>query len=106
MIVASIVTARAFMIRENAISQIVQVLGFIRLGLMPNTRNGTDSGPRNATGTCRFCQQPRHSVAGSGVIVFPRRPINLAPRAPRGAGFQAVRRRSARRPREFWPAAP
>src|SRR6476661_8331518 len=85
MMVASIVTARAFMILENAISQSVQVLGFIRLGLMPNTRNGTEKGPRKATGRCRFCQQPRHSVAGSGVIAFSRSRLpNLAPAHDRG----------------------
>ena len=28
---------------------------------MPNTRNGTDSGPRRAIGMCRFCQQPMQS---------------------------------------------
>src|SRR5215470_2319827 len=33
------VTARAFITLENAISQIVQVFGFIRLGFMP--RDGT-----------------------------------------------------------------
>src|SRR5262249_59030980 len=77
MMVASIVTARAFMILEKAISQSVQVLGFMRLGLMPNTRNGTEKGPRKAIGTFRFCQQPRHSLDGSGVIAFPRA-INLA----------------------------
>src|SRR5919109_2258761 len=88
MMVASIVTARAFMILENAISQSVQVLGFMRLGLMPNTRNGTEKGPRKATGKCRFCQQPRHSMAGSGVIAFSRsRLANLAPGVPGGAGF-------------------
>src|SRR5262249_45894159 len=73
MMVASIVTARAFMIFEKAISQSVQVLGFMRLGLTPNMRNGTENGPRKAIGICRFCQQPRHSVDGSGVIAFPRR---------------------------------
>ncbi|WP_300261364.1 hypothetical protein [Bradyrhizobium sp.] len=57
------------MTRVNAISQIVQVFGFMRLGLMPNSRNGADSGPRNGIGTCMFCQQPRQIIAGSGVIV-------------------------------------
>jgi hypothetical protein len=62
------VTERAFMTRENAISQMVQVFGFIRLGLMPNRRNGADNGPRSGIGMCRFCQHPRQIVAGSGVI--------------------------------------
>ena len=46
------------LILENAISQIVQVLGFIRLGRNPTMRNGTDRGPRRAIGKCRFCQHP------------------------------------------------
>ncbi|WP_284274706.1 hypothetical protein, partial [Bradyrhizobium iriomotense] len=41
------VTERAFITCENAISQMVQVFGFIRLGLMPNRRNGADNGPRS-----------------------------------------------------------
>src|SRR5262245_20392494 len=104
--VASMVTARAFMIFEKAISQIVQVLGFMRLGLMPNTRNGTANGPRRAIGTCRFCQQPRHSVAGSGVIAFPRGgSVSLAPRAPGGAGSCAVSPARGRRLRAWQVAA-
>ena len=51
MTVASTVIARAFMTLENAISQIVQVFGFMRLGLIPNRRNGAESGPRNGIGT-------------------------------------------------------
>ena len=43
----------------------------MRLGLMPNSRNGADKGPRNGIGICRFCQQPRQIVAGSGVIGTP-----------------------------------
>jgi hypothetical protein len=50
MIVASIVIARAFITREKAISQIVQVFGFIRLGLMPTRRKGVESGPRSGIG--------------------------------------------------------
>src|SRR6202008_5053237 len=92
MMVASIVIARAFMILENAISQSVQVLGFIRLGLMPNTRKGTENCPRDAIGLGSFCQQDRHSGAGSGGIAFPRRwAINLAPRATCGAGWGGSR---------------
>ncbi|MFL6839913.1 MAG: hypothetical protein ACJ8FZ_21770 [Bradyrhizobium sp.] len=71
MTVVSMVTARAFMTFENAISQIVQVFGFMRLGLMPNKRNGAESGPRNGIGKCRFCQQPKQIAAGSGVICAP-----------------------------------
>jgi hypothetical protein len=44
--------------RSNIISQMVQRLGFIRLGRMPNGRNGSDNGPRNGTGMCICCQQP------------------------------------------------
>lgn len=69
MTVASIVTARAFITLEKAISQIVQVFGFIRLGLMPKRRNGAENGPRMGIGRCRFCQQPKQIEAGSGVIV-------------------------------------
>jgi len=48
--VASIVIVRDFITFENAISQIVQVFGFIRLGLMPKRRNGIESGPRSGIG--------------------------------------------------------
>src|SRR5438105_10885687 len=102
MMVASIVTARAFMRRENAISQSVQVLGFIRLGLRPTARYGTHKGPRRTIGRFMFCQQPRHSVDGSGVIAFPRRrAINLAPLALCGAEFRGIRRSRGR-----WLRAP
>ena len=40
----------------NINSQTVQVLGFIRLPLIPNARNGTDSPPRS--GRCSCCQHP------------------------------------------------
>src|SRR6185295_7581748 len=56
--VASMVILRAFITFVNISSQIVQVLGFIRLGRMPNRRNGTDATPRSGTGTCICCQQP------------------------------------------------
>jgi hypothetical protein len=67
------VTARAFITLVNAISQMVQVFGFIRLGRMPNMRKGTENGPRNGTGRCNCCQQPMQMVAGSGVTVQPSR---------------------------------
>src|SRR3954465_14145776 len=56
--VASMVILVAFITRLNINSQKVQVLGFIRLGRSPRTRNGIDSGPRRATGMCKFCQHP------------------------------------------------
>jgi hypothetical protein len=52
------VTLRVFITLENINSQIVQVLGFIRLGRMPNNRNGTEATPRKGTGKCICCQQP------------------------------------------------
>src|SRR5215475_2703333 len=107
MMVASIVTARAFMILEKAISQSVQVLGFMRLGLMPNTRNGTENGPRKAIGMFRFCQQPRHSLDGSGVIAFPRRcAVNLAPARSLRRAILAIRPVPDRRRRALRLAAP
>ena len=56
------VTVRAFMVRSNINSQIVQMLGFMRLGRMPTTRNGADSTPRNGIGMCFCCQQPLQIV--------------------------------------------
>jgi len=56
--VASIVIFRAFITLVNISSQIVQVLGFIRLGRMPNRRNGTENTPCRGTGTCICCQHP------------------------------------------------
>ena len=57
------VTWRAFITLVNIISQMVQVLGFIRLGRMPNARNGTDTTPRSGTGRCMCSQQPMHILA-------------------------------------------
>jgi hypothetical protein len=48
--------------RVNIISQIVQMLGFIRLGLMPKARNGTDRPPRSGIGMCICCQHPLQIV--------------------------------------------
>lgn len=52
------VTLRARITLANISSQMVQVLGFIRLGRMPNMRNGTESTPRSGTGICICCQHP------------------------------------------------
>ncbi|HEY5818290.1 MAG TPA: hypothetical protein VIU14_07800 [Mesorhizobium sp.] len=49
---------RAFITRVNMSSQMVQVLGFMRLGRMPKARNGREAGPRKGTGTRICCQQP------------------------------------------------
>jgi hypothetical protein len=47
---------RARITLVNISSQIVQVLGFIRLGRTPKARNGTDITPRSGTGM-RICSQ-------------------------------------------------
>src|SRR5438552_14592819 len=52
------VTLRARMILVKASSQMVQVFGFMRLGLMPTTRNGAEAMPCNGTGSFSCCQQP------------------------------------------------
>ena len=51
------------MIRLNISSQIVQVLGFIRLGRIPNKRNGMAATPRSGIGSFIHCQQPRQMRA-------------------------------------------
>jgi hypothetical protein len=65
--VASISICRAFMTRSNIVSQIVQVLGFMRLGRMPTARNGMEAKPRKGTGNLRVSQQPLQS-SGCDVI--------------------------------------
>ena len=42
----------------NIVSQIVQMLGFMRLGRMPTARYGTAAMVRKAIGIFMFCQQP------------------------------------------------
>jgi len=68
MTVTSVVMLRAFMIFVKAISQIVQVFGFIRLGRMPNIRNGPDSNPRSGIGNFICCQQPRQILECTKLI--------------------------------------
>src|SRR6478752_6712549 len=58
MMVASMVILRARITFVNINSQMVQVLGFIRLGRMPNARNGAEARPRIGTGTCICSQHP------------------------------------------------
>jgi hypothetical protein len=58
MMVASIVILRARITFVNINSQMVQVLGFIRLGRTPNARNGAEITPRSGTGTCICSQHP------------------------------------------------
>src|SRR5829696_1417194 len=58
MMVASIVILRARITLVNISSQMVQVFGFIRLGRMPNARNGAEITPRSGTGTCICSQHP------------------------------------------------
>src|SRR6478672_3989183 len=58
MMVASMVILRARITFVNISSQMVQVLGFIRLGRTPNARNGTESIPRIGTGICICSQHP------------------------------------------------
>ncbi len=59
--VASISICRAFMTRSNIVSQMVQVLGFMRLGRMPTARKGTEAKPRKGTGNLSVSQQPLQS---------------------------------------------
>ncbi len=61
--VASMLTLRARITFVKLSSQIVQRLGFIRLGRTPNARNGIESGPRNGTGTRICSQQPLRIAA-------------------------------------------
>src|SRR5208283_2797243 len=60
-------TWRAFITFVNISSQIVQVLGFIRLGRIPKARNGAEAMPRNGTGTRICCQHPLHIFAWAKV---------------------------------------
>src|SRR5690348_15220528 len=57
------VILRARITFVNISSQIVHRFGFMRLGLMPNTRNGADSTPRSGTGTRICCQHPLQILA-------------------------------------------
>ena len=58
MMLASMVILRARITLVNINSQIVQVLGFIRLGRMPKARKGAEITPRSGTGTCNCSQHP------------------------------------------------
>src|SRR6476469_8430281 len=58
MMVASMVILRARITFVNISSQMVQVLGFIRLGRTPNARNGAEITPRSGTGRCICSQHP------------------------------------------------
>src|ERR1700750_2107237 len=58
MMVASMVILRACITLVNISSQMVQVLGFIRLGRTPNARNGAEITPRSGTGICSCSQHP------------------------------------------------
>jgi hypothetical protein len=50
---------RDFISLANIISHIVQVFGFMRLGLTPKARNGIEATPRNGTGRLNCSQHPR-----------------------------------------------
>ena len=54
---------RAFITFVNISSQIVQVLGFIRLGQIPKARKGAKAMPRKGTGNRICCQHPLHILA-------------------------------------------
>src|ERR1700685_3386911 len=69
--VASISICRAFMTRSNIVSQIVQVLGFMRLGRMPTARNGTEAKPRQGTGNFSVSQQPLQRSGCDAIGSFP-----------------------------------
>src|SRR6188474_3279229 len=58
MMVASMVILRARITFVNISSQMVQVLGFIRLGRTPNARKGAEITPRSGTGRCICSQHP------------------------------------------------
>ena len=62
LMVASMVILRARITLVNISSQMVQVLGFIRLGRTPKTRNGAEITPRIGTGTCICSQQPMQNL--------------------------------------------
>jgi hypothetical protein len=61
-------TWRAFITLVNIISQIVQRLGFIRLGRIPTARNGADAIPRSGTGNLICCQQPLQILAWTSAM--------------------------------------
>src|SRR3954452_3108567 len=52
----------------NMSSQMVHRFGFIRLGLMPNRRKGSESGPRIGTGTRIWHQHPLQ-IIGCGATI-------------------------------------
>ena len=62
MMVASMVILRARITFVNISSQMVQVLGFIRLGRTPNARNGAEITPRIGTGRCICSQHPLQNL--------------------------------------------
>ena len=62
MMVASMVILRARITFVNISSQMVQVLGFIRLGRTPNARNGAEITPRSGTGRCICSQHPLQNL--------------------------------------------
>src|SRR5438876_12175845 len=62
MMVASMVILRARITFVNINSQMVQVLGFIRLGRTPKARNGAEITPRSGTGRCICSQHPLQNL--------------------------------------------
>src|SRR4029078_6844030 len=70
MMVASMVILRACITLVNISSQMVQVLGFIRLGRTPNARNGAEITPRSGTGRCICSQQPVQNRACCASSIF------------------------------------
>src|SRR6185503_13844333 len=62
MMVASMVILRACITLVNISSQMVQVLGFIRLGRTPKARNGAEITPRSGTGRCICSQHPLQNL--------------------------------------------
>ena len=74
MMVASIVILRARITFVNISSQMVQVLGFIRLGRTPNARNGAEITPRIGTGRCICSQHPLQILECCKAAIFDRDP--------------------------------
>src|SRR6185436_11844274 len=68
------VILRACITLVNISSQMVQVLGFIRLGRTPNARNGAEITPRSGTGRCICSQQPMQNLECCKAGIFDRDP--------------------------------
>jgi hypothetical protein len=63
----------------NWLSHLVQILGFMRLGFIPNSLNGIDIGPLIGIKIWSWDRHPLHIVAGSKAVLLRRPPASPHP---------------------------